>query len=83
MDSKYKKGDYVAFMTKQPAVHINQMFGYSNLAGDNFKKTEHVGIIRDVIFGSMYLIITIRPLEGFRCYVNEADILHLVTSICE
>ena len=78
MGSKYRKGDYVAFMAKQPAVHINRMFGYNDLTADDFKKTEHEGLIQAVILDNMYVITTTRPLEGFRCLVNEKDILHIV-----
>ena len=39
----YKKGNYIAFMTKQPEVHLNVMFGYNDLTEADFEKTEHIG----------------------------------------
>ena len=74
----YKKGNYIAFMTKQPEVHLNVMFGYNDLTEADFEKTEYVGFILSVIDDKTYLAMTVRPLEGFRCIVNDADILHLV-----
>ena len=38
----YKKGNYIAFMTKQPEVHLNVMFGYNDLTEADFEKTEYV-----------------------------------------
>jgi hypothetical protein len=76
----YKKGNYIAFMTKQPEVHLNVMFGYNDLTEDDFEKTEYVGFILSVIDDKTYLVMTVWPLEGFRCIVNDADILHLSTS---
>ena len=74
----YKKGNYIAFMTKQPEVHLNVMFGYNNLTDADFEKTEHIGFILSVIDDKTYLVMTVRPLEGFRCIVDNADILHSV-----
>ena len=74
----YMKGNYIAFMTKQPEVHLNVMFGYNNLTDADFEKTEHIGFILSIIDDKTYLVMTVRPLEGFRCIVDNADILHLV-----
>jgi len=74
----YKKGNYIAFMTKQPEVHLNVMFGYNDLTEADIEKTEHIGFILSVIDDKTYLVMTVRPLEGFRCIVNNADILHSV-----
>ena len=74
----YKKGNYIAFMTKQPEVHLNVMFGYNNLTDADFEKTEHIGFILSVIDDKTYLVMTVRPLEGFRCIVDSTDILHSV-----
>ena len=27
----YKRNDYIAFMTKKPEVHLNEMFGHNDL----------------------------------------------------
>ena len=74
----YKKGSYIAFMTKQPEVHLNVMFGYNDLTEADFEKTEHIGFILSVIDDKTYLVMTVRPMEGFRCIVDNADILHSV-----
>ena len=44
----YMKGNYIAFMTKQPEVHLNVMFGYNDLTEADFEKTEHIGFILSV-----------------------------------
>lgn len=74
----YKRNDYIAFMTKKPEVHLNVMFGHNDLTEDDFEKTEYVGFIKQVHGDNTYLVMTIRPLKGFRCTIEEADILHPV-----
>ena len=34
----YKKGDHIAFMSKQPHFHLNEMFGHNHLTVDDFEK---------------------------------------------
>ena len=74
----YKQGDHIAFMTKQPQVHLNEMFGYNNLTEDDFEESEYKGIILDVFFDKVYLVKTVCPLDGFICIVGEEDILRQV-----
>lgn len=74
----YKKGSYIAFMTKQPEVHLNEMFGYNNLTEKDFKESEHIGFIMSVLGDNTYIAVTVRPLGCFECIINESDILHLV-----
>lgn len=74
----YKKGSYISFMTKQPEVHLNEMFGYNNLTEKDFKESEHIGFIMSVLDDNTYLAVTVRPLGCFECIINESDILHLV-----
>jgi len=69
-----KKGQHVAFMTNQPAVHLNEMFGYNDLDPDDFEKTEEIGLIKTVIDDSTYLIST----GGFYCVVDSKDILRFI-----
>lgn len=69
-----KKGQYVAFMTNQPAAHLNEMFGYNDLGPDNFEKMEEVGRIKTLIDESTFLINT----GGFYCVVDTKDILRVV-----
>ena len=71
----YKKDCYIAFMTNEPQVHFNEMFGYNDLTADDFEKTEHIGFIKSVIDEETYLVVIVRPILGFRCVVNEGDIL--------
>ena len=51
----YKKGSYIAFMTKQPEVHLNEMFGYNNLTEKDFKESEHIGFIMSVLDDNIYM----------------------------
>ena len=84
----YKKDDYIAFMTKQPHVHVNEMFGYNSLTEDDFEKKEYKGIILDVVdFDGpglkVYTVKTLSPLDGFIClFIGEEDILRKV-ELCE
>lgn len=77
-EKKYTKGDYVEFLTNQPDVHLNEMFGYNNLEPDDFEKKKHIGFIRSVIDNETYLTTTIRPIEGFNCIVSKDDVLRIV-----
>ena len=74
----YKKDDYILFMTNEPQVHFNEMFGYNDLTVDDFEKTEHIGFIKTVIDEETYLVVIVRPILGFRCIVNKGDILRSV-----
>jgi len=74
----YKKGSYIAFMTKQPEVHLNEMFGYNDLTEKDFKESEHIGFIMSVLDDNTYIAVTVRPLKCFECIITESDILHSV-----
>lgn len=75
----YKKDDYILFMTNEPQLHFNEMFGYNDLTVDDFEKTEHIGFIKTVIDEETYLVVIVRPILGFRCIVNKRDILRSVS----
>ena len=75
----YKKDGYIAFLTNEPQVHFNEMFGYNDLTVDDFEKTEHIGFIKTVIDEETYLVVIVRPILGFRCIVNKGDILRSVS----
>lgn len=79
---KYAVGTYIAFLSKSPQVHLNRMFGYNNLSEADFNESEHVGVIRNVLWNyppdTCYQVHTIRPLAGFTCHVLENDILCVV-----
>ena len=74
----YKKGSYIAFMTKQPEVHLNEMFGYNDLTEKDFKESEHIGFVMSVLDDNTYIAVTVRPLKCFECIITESDILHSV-----
>jgi len=74
----YKKDNYVAFMTNEPQVHFNEMFGHNDLTEDEFEKTEHIGFVKTVIDEKNYLVVIVRPILGFRCVINEDDIIRSV-----
>lgn len=71
--NKYSKGDYVEYMTRQPEVHLQEMFGNERVSLDEIEETKHVGRIKSVIGnGEAYLIISLQPLCGFYC-VEDCD----------
>ena len=74
----YKKDNYVAFMTNEPELHFNEMFGHNDLIEDKFEKTEHIGFVKTVIDEKNYLVVIVRPILGFRCVINEDDIIRSV-----
>lgn len=74
----YKKDSYIAFMTNEPQVHFNEMFGHNDLTEDDFEKAEHIGFVKTVIDERNYLVVIVRPILGFRCVINEDDIIRSV-----
>lgn len=71
--NKYSKGDYVEYMTRQPEVHLQEMFGDGMVSLDEIEETKHLGRIKSVIGnGEAYLIISLQPLCGFYC-VEDCD----------
>ena len=74
MNPKLKKGQFVAFLTNQPAAHLNEMFGYNDLGPDDFEKAEEIGVVKTVIDDCTYLVNT----GGFICVVDTKDILRVV-----
>lgn len=78
VDKMYTKGDYVEFLTNQPDIHLNEMFGYNNLGSDDFEKKLYIGLVKSVIDNETYLATTIRPIEGFNCIVSKVDIIRIV-----
>lgn len=75
--NSYRKGDYVEYMTRQPEVHVEEMFGYGQVPLEEINEERHIGRIKSVIGdGEAYLIISLHPLEGFLCVENSDKILH-------
>ncbi len=78
----YKVGTFVRFKSKWPAIHLNTMFGHSDLDEKDIRETEHIGVIRsvssDLIFGPWYNVFTVHPLAGVTCHIRECDVLQTV-----
>lgn len=71
--NKYREGDYVEYMTRQPEVHVERMFGYGMVSLDEIEEEKHIGRIKSVIGnGEAYQIVSIQPLQGFFC-VEDCD----------
>lgn len=65
---KYKKGDYVEFLTQQPEAHTQEMVGLGQVPLDEIEEECYVGRIKSVIGnGESYLIISLKPFMGFYC----------------
>lgn len=80
MDKKdiYRKGDIVTFLSNLPRVHILQMFGTEPFSPDDIEEALYTGEITDIHetpIGPFYALTTLKPLEGFFCFVIEAKIL--------
>lgn len=74
--NSYSKGDYVEYMTRQPEVHVEEMFGYGQVPPEDIEEERHIGRIKSVIGdGEAYLIISLQPLEGFYCVENSDKII--------
>lgn len=74
--NSYRKGDYVEYMTRQPEVHVEEMFGYGQVPPEEINEERHIGRIKSVIgAGEAYLIISLQPIEGFFCVENSDKIL--------
>lgn len=72
----YKQGDYVEFMTRQPAAHVMVMFGGGAVPPEEIEEERYVGRIKSVIGGGeAYLIISLQPLQGFYCVENHDKII--------
>ena len=54
------------------------MFGHNDLTEDDFEKAEHIGFVKTVIDEKNYLVVIVRPILGFRCVINEDDIIRSV-----
>lgn len=74
--NSYRKGDYVEYMTRQPEVHVEEMFGFGQVPPEEINEERHIGRIKSVIgAGEAYLIISLQPIEGFFCVENSDKIL--------
>lgn len=70
-EAKYKPGDYVEYMTHQPDVHVQDMFGYGQVPLDEIGERMYKGRVKSVIAnGEAYLIMSLQPLGGYYCVEN-------------
>lgn len=72
----YKKNGVVRFVSNQPDVHIQEMFGGKRFNPDDIEPREFVGRVKSVIDdGSAYVVDTLSPLKGFICIINADEII--------
>ena len=72
-NSKYKKGDWVKFVSDQPSVYLLR-YAYGDC---KIKKEEHVGIIKNVhtIIKGLYLYLIETTPVHWLCNVDEGEII--------
>lgn len=74
-----RKNSIIRFITRDPHVHLMEMFGHCEFAPDDIEKEEYVGRVKSVINdGESYLMDTISPLKGFICICNAEDVVREV-----
>ena len=75
----YKKGDILIFMTNDPIVHLCKMCN-SPVDSKKVEKDEYYGFVKSVISAKegLYLMRTIKPIEGFSCITKTEDIIRQV-----
>ena len=73
----YKKNDILIFMTKAPGAHACEMFGHGTAKPEDAEREPYYGFVKSVISASkgIYLMHTIKPLKGFFCVAEDADVL--------
>lgn len=76
----YKKNDILIFMTKEPQAHVCEMFGHGTVKAEDIECEPYYGFVKSVISASkgIYLMQTLKPLEGFLCVAEDADIIRKV-----
>lgn len=72
---KYKKGDIIKFRSKQPNVHLLEMFGDGKFNPLFVKSSVFYGIVLNVLPLDTYNVRTLKPLDGFICLVAERKII--------
>lgn len=75
----YKKNDILIFMTKEPQAHVCEMFGHGTIKAVDIECEPYYGFVKSVISASkgIYLMQTIKPIEGFICVAEKADIIRM------
>ena len=76
-NSKYKKGDWVKFISDQPSVYLSR-YAYGAI---EIKKEEHIGIIKNVhtVIKGVYLYDLITTPVHWICFVFESEIISKLT----
>ena len=75
----YKVGDVIAFVSKEPILHLNRMFGYHDATADAFSEYEFTGVITNVdLLDDEFCVSTLRPLCGLSCIVSTDKIIRFV-----
>ena len=75
----YKKNDILIFMNKEPQAHVCEMFGHGTIKAVDIECEPYYGFVKSVISASkgIYLMQTIKPIEGFICVAEKADIIRM------
>lgn len=78
-DGSYRKGDIVTFLSNQPDVHLQEMFGNEKFNPDDMEEARYTGVITDVHetpIGTFHTLTTLKPVDGFLCVaIHETKIL--------
>lgn len=76
----YKKDDILIFMTNEPQAHLCEMFSHETVKKEEIEKEPYYGFVKSVISAKngIYLMQTLKPLEGCICFAETADIIRLV-----
>ena len=75
----YKVGDVIVFVSKEPILHLNRMFGYQDATVDAFSEYEFTGVITNVdLLDDEFYVSTLRPLSGLSCIVSTDKIIRFV-----
>lgn len=76
----YKKDDILVFMTNEPHSHVWEMFRHKTVIMEEIEKEPYCGFVKSVISAKegIYLMITLKPLKGSVCIIENADIIRSV-----
>lgn len=72
----YKKGDYLAIRTNQPAIGFIERFGHG-LSTDNVEPEDYIARVKEVIDSENYFVYI--PSVGYRCIIDSSEIVGKVS----
>lgn len=76
MNEILRKNDVIRFMTRDPQVHLIEIFGHCEFNPEEIGREEYVGRIKSVIGdGESFLMSTLSPMPGFLCIADASDVL--------